>query len=172
MNIIIGNIFSVLAVILTIITYQCKKKNLLLYILTGAAVCLCISYLILGAYSGALLNAVVIVRNLIFAAKKVKFFSYKFWPYLLAAVMAVCGALSWQGPLSLLIIGALVINTIFLSFDNVQTLRWSLILTCIMTLIYNLAYQSYGGVANELLAMSSAIVGLIRFRKKNGEEQA
>ena len=47
-----------------------------------------------------------------------------------------------------------------------------MILTCIMTLIYNLAYKSYGGVANELLAMSSAIVGLIRFRKKNGEEQA
>ena len=86
--------------------------------------------------------------------------------------MAVCGALSWQGPLSLLIIGALVINTIFLSFDNVQTLRWSLILTCIMTLIYNVAYQSSGGVANEILAMSSAIVGLIRFRNTKDEEQA
>ena len=170
MQVIVGNIFSVLAMILTIITYQCKKKNMLLFILTGAAVCLCISYLILGAYSGALLNAVVIIRNLIFAAKKVKLFSYKFWPYLLAAVMAVCGALSWQGPMSLLIIGALVINTIFLSFDNVQTLRWSLILTCIMTLIYNLAYKSYGGVANEIFAMSSAIVGLYRYRNLKNEE--
>jgi hypothetical protein len=41
-----------------------------------------------------------------------------------------------------------------------------------MTLIYNVAYQSYGGVANEILAMSSAIVGLIRFRNTKDEEQA
>lgn len=171
MTLIVGNIFSVLAMIFTIITYQCKKKKMLLIILTVAAVCLCISYLILGAYAGAVLNGVVIIRNLIYAAKNVKFFSYKFWPYLLALVMALCGIQSWQGPMSLCIIAALVINTIFLSFENTQLLRWSMILTCILTLIYNVTYKSYGGVANEIFALSSSVVGLYRFRNKKGETE-
>ena len=82
-----------------------------------------------------------------------------------AVIMAVSGGLSWQGLPSLLIIVALAINTIFLSFGKPQILRYSILLTSSMILAYNCFVFSIGGIANEGLAIISSIIGIIRFHK-------
>lgn len=75
------------------------------------------------------------------------------------------GALSWQGPMSLLIIVALAVNTLFLYFPNVQNLRKSILVTSTLVLIYNIFYSVWSGVLNELIAISSAVMGIYRYRK-------
>ncbi|MBQ7040291.1 MAG: YgjV family protein, partial [Clostridia bacterium] len=116
------------------------------------------------AWSGMLLNVICIVRNFIIYRKDIKIFSYSFWPYVLAAVMGAGGLLSWQGPMSLLVIVALVANTVFLYFPNVQNLRKSILITSTMVLIYNAYYNVWGGVVNEMIAITSSAVGLFRYK--------
>ena len=162
--ILIGQIFGWLAALLTFISYQCKEHKKLIIIQTLSTLSVCISYLLLNAWSGMLLNIICILRNFIIYRKDIKIFSYSFWAYILAALMGIMGILSWQGSMSLLIVIALVINTLFIYSPNVQNLRKSILLTSTIVLIYNVYYTVWGGVINELIAISSAIIGLYRYR--------
>ena len=90
---------------------------------------------------------------------------------ILAATMCVLGALSWEGPISLLVIIALAANTLFMSFGKPQLLRESVIATSSMILIYNIFVFSIGGIVNEGVSIVSSIVGIIRFRKKKSEAE-
>ena len=90
---------------------------------------------------------------------------------ILAAVMGVLGGLSWEGPISLLVIIALAANTIFMSFGNAQLLRQSVICTSSMILIYNIYVFSVGGMINESVAIIASIIGIISFLKKKKEKK-
>jgi len=159
-----GQIMGWLAALITFLSYQCKEHKKLIVVQTLSTLSICISYLLLGAWSGMLLNVVCIIRNFIIYRKDIKIFSYSFWPYVLAALMGVMGALSWQGPMSLLVIVALAANTLFLYFPNVQNLRKSIVITSTMVLIYNAYFSVWGGVFNEAIAISSSIIGIYRYR--------
>ncbi len=167
MKYIIGQIIGIVAVILTFISYQTKESKKLLTIQTFSTAAFIIHYFLIGASSGFLLNIVCVIRNLIYYFKNVKLFSYPFYPYLLAAVLALLGVMSWQGPISLLIITALMINTVCLSIDDTQFLRKSVILTCSMILVYNIFVRSYGGMINESIAIISSAIGIYRYRKQS-----
>lgn len=151
--IIAGQILGWLAALFTFISYQCKEHKTLIAAQLSASLSMSISYLFLGAASGMMLTIVCILRNFIIYKKDIKIFSHSSWAYILTAMMGITGALSWQGPMSLLIIVALMINTMFLYHPNVQNLRKSILLTAFMTLIYDIYYTAWGGVANELIAI-------------------
>lgn len=162
--VIAGQILGWLAALLTFLSYQCKDHKKLIVVQTLSTLSICISYLFLNAWSGMLLNFVCLIRNFIIYRKDIKIFSYSFWPYVLAGVMGIMGAVSWQGPMSLLIIIALAVNTVFLYFPNVQNLRKSILLTSTMILIYNVYFNVWGGVVNEMIAITSSIIGLYRYK--------
>lgn len=157
----LGQIFGWAAALLTFLSYQCKEHKKLIIVQTASSVSICISYFMLGAYSGNILNIVCIVRNLLIYNK----FTSRVWACAFAGIMGLVGFLSWQGPLSLVIIAGLVINTLFLFSSNVQNLRKSILLTSTLVLLYNVYYNVWGGVINEAIAIISAIIGLIRYRK-------
>ena len=165
--IIMGQIMGWMAALFTFLSYQCKSHKKLIIVQCLSSFSICISYLFLGAWSGMILNVVCLIRNFIIYRKDLKIFSYSFWPYALAALMGVTGALSWQGPMSLLILVALVVNTLFLYFPNVQNLRKSIVVTSTMVLIYNAYFAVWGGVVNEMIAITSALIGIIRFKNSS-----
>lgn len=162
---IIGQIFGIATTILSAISYQANTKKKLLILSSLAVGCICISYLLLGAYSGFALNVICLIRNVCFYFIKEKTKTYYIVTGLLITAICVVGALSWQGPISLLIIIALAINTYFISLGKPQLLRYSLLLTCTMVLIYDIVYLSIGGIANESISTVSAIIGIIRYFK-------
>jgi len=161
-----GQIIGFIAALFGFLSYQCKDQKKLIAVQSLSTLSLCISYMFLGAWSGTLMNIICLIRNFIIYRKDIKIFSYSFWPYLLAAIMAFTGALSWQGYMSLFIIIPLAINTIFIYFPNVQNLRKSILLTSTMVLIYNIHYVVLGGIINESMAIISSIIALYRYRKK------
>ncbi len=164
-NPIIGQALGIIATIITCLSYQMNTKRSLLIVQTLATTCTCLSFLFLGASDGFLLNIVCIVRNITFYFEKEKTPLCYISASLLALVMGVLGALSWQGPHSLLIITALMANTIFMSLGNPQLLRYSVVITSSMIFIYNIFVFSIGGMANEGISVVSSIVGIIRFFK-------
>ena len=160
-----GQIIGIIAPILTVVSYQMNTKKGVLIALSGATLATCISYLLLGATSGFVLNIVCLARNACcYFVKEGTRLSYAV-AGVFAAAMCVLGAFSWQGIHSLLIILALAINSVFVAFGNPQKLRISILLTSTMVFIYNIIEFTVGGMMNEGLAIASSIVGIIRFRE-------
>lgn len=162
----IGQALGILATIITVISYQMNTKKSLLLVQTAATTCTCLAYFFLGAASGFALNVVCIIRNIVFYFQKDSGKVHTISSLSLAGAMVVLGALSWQGPVSLLIISALAANTIFMSFGNPQLLRKSILGTSSLVLLYNVFVFSLGGIANEGLSIVSSVVGILRFRRE------
>ena len=165
----IGQALGILATVITVISYQMNTKRSLLLVQTIATACTCLAYLFLGATSGFTLNIVCIIRNIVFYFQKDSGKVHTISALVLAAAMVAVGALSWQGPISLLIIVALAANTVFMSFGNPQLLRQSVLGTSSLVLLYNIFVFSIGGIANEGLSIVSSAVGIVRFRKEKAK---
>jgi hypothetical protein len=168
-DMIIGQILGIIATIITFLSYQMNTKKSLLAVQTCATACTCLAYLFLGAASGFALNIVCITRNVVFYfTKKGTRLNYIATACLTLA-MIILGAISWQGYVSLLIIVALALNTVFMSVGDPQLLRKSVVFTSSLILIYNCFVFSLGGIANEGVSIVSSIIGIIRFYK--GKEE-
>ena len=172
-KIIIGQILSIVAPIITFVSYQVNSKKKLLILQTAATLATCLSYLLLGAKSGFALNIVCIIRNIAFFFQDSKSRFKLISACVLAAVMGGLGFLSWEGPISLLVIIALAANTIFMSFGDAQLLRKSVIGTSSMVLIYNFCIPNptIGGIINESVAIVASIIGIVVYVKMKREKK-
>ena len=164
---ILGQTLGIISTLITALSYQANTKKKLLFIHSVATLCICISYLLLGATSGFALNIVSLIRNVCFYFQKEGKTPFYISTSIFVVMMGILGAMSWQGPISLLIIVALAANTVFLSLGKPQVLRYSILVTSLMVLIYNIYVLSIGGILNESIAILSAFIGIIRFRKKS-----
>ena len=144
-----------------------NTKRKLLFIQSVATLCTCVSYFLLGATSGFALNIVCLTRNVCFYFQKEGKIPIYISTSLFVIMMGILGAISWQGPISILITVALAANTFFLSLGKPQMLRYSIFVTSTMVLIYNVYVLSVGGILNESIAIISSFIGVIRFRRKS-----
>lgn len=170
---IIGHIIGFCSIALFCLSVQANDKRKIIVIQTVATMGNCLQYLLIGAYSGFLLNVVCVVRNLIFANKDKKAFSGRWIPYAMSGVMAVMSAFSWEGYHSLFIIVGLIVNTVCMGvLDDAQAFRRSTLISCPLVLIYNIFAGSYSGILNESISIGSSIVGIIRFDRAKGGKGA
>ena len=167
---ILGQAISILATLVTIVSYQFNHKGKLLIAQTLSTALLSASYFFLGATSGFALNIVGIVRNFCFYFQpktgRVPYFTGAFF----SLAMGVVGALSWQGPVSLLIIVALMVNAVCMSVLSPQGLRISILFTCAAILTYNIFVFNIGAILNEGFSIVSSAVGILRYRQKSTEK--
>lgn len=166
---ILGHIIGAIGVLLFFISYQVKNKNMLLMIQTIATSLLCLQYVLIGAYSGFALNIVCALRNVILFICEKKRIKSVWIPVFLAFLMPVACFFSWEGCVSLFILSGLMINTVCMGVLDTQKLRYSIILTSSLIIIYNLIMKSYTGMINESISIASAIIGIIRFHQKRSE---
>ncbi|MGM9668004.1 MAG: YgjV family protein [Eubacteriales bacterium] len=167
---IIGHIFGFIAIALFFLSYQVFDKKKLLFIQTLATALICLQYLLIGAYSGFALNAVCIVRNILYYHRDKKILSGLWLPILFVFIMAGVSLFSWDGYHSLLIVLGLMINTVCMGVCNAQNLRKSVLITCPLVIIYNLFERSYSGIISESISFISAIIGIIRYKKACSEK--
>ncbi len=159
-----GQLIGIASLILTFLSYQAKGAKRLLVLQTTSTVGFIIHYILIGAISGFALNIVCVVRNIIYCNKDKKRFYNEKYPYILSGIILLLGVMSWQGAVSLFLIVALALNTVFLSNDDVLLLRKSVIFTSSLIFIYNLLVCSYGGMMNEALAVISSVIALYRYK--------
>lgn len=161
----IGQILGIVAVILGFVTYQMRSPKALLIVNMITCGVFCAHYLLIGAISGFVLNALSMVRNVVYTNRDKKIFAHPIWPFVFAAIMLVAGLVTWQDWRTILMICALVINSLCLSLKNAQHIRYSLLVTCPLVMAYDVLLHSYGGIVYEAMSIVSAIIGIVRFRK-------
>lgn len=167
---IVGQIISLIAVILSFVTYQMKSKKGIMVMLSVATGISCIAYALLGGTVALVLNLVSIVRNVCFYHKDNGILSSKAVPIILALIMGVFSIFTWEGAYSAFFVVGLMLNTLAMGYFNAQNLRWSILLTSTLIMIYNLFIPSIGGTVNEIVAITSAVIGIIRYRKRDAAD--
>ena len=163
---IIGQVMGGLAVLLGFLSYQAKTSKMLLVLQTMTCLVFCIHYVMIGATLAFALNVVGFVRNIVYANRDRKFFLYKYIPILFAGIMGGIGILTWQDMYSLFAIVGLIVNTLCMSMRNPQSIRKSILVTSPLVLIYDVFVFSVGGIVYELVAIISAVIGIVRHRTR------
>ena len=167
----IGQLFGLVAVAISFVAYQMSTQKKILIMNMLVTIAIMINYALIGAVTGMILNIVCVVRNIIFINRDKKIFSSPVWPYIFAVIMLIAGLVTWQDWRTIFMICALVINSVCLSLKNAQHIRYSLLITCPLVMLYDILVHSYGGIVYEGMSIASAVIGIIRFRQQKENAQ-
>ena len=114
-----------------------------------------IGFLLLNAWTGAIMNVLGALLNLIYIFKnKNKFFSSPTIPIIFEILFLVGGILTWQGWLSILPIVANVIYGISLWFDKEYAIK-------LLNLIVNIIYIVYHGFLLSYVAIIGTGISIV-----------
>ena len=163
---IIAQAIGIVAMILTILCYQLKKRNRILVMqYTGNALWVA-HYFLLGSFTGLIMNALNVVRGIIYSIDK-KWAKSNVWIVVFCAASITLGVLFFQAWFSVLPIIGTVIATIALRIPDENTLRKVYIFSVPPWIVYNLLVRSIPGVISATFTLISLIVALIRYKGFN-----
>ena len=171
-----GQIISIFAMGCTIISYQCKdQKKLVICHLVGGLL-FAISFFMLGAIIGGILNLVAMIRSIIFLFPRKLKANHPAWLWGFFASYVVFYVLTFTvfgvepTPVAfaieiLPIIGMTALSVGFM-LENTRAVRLTGMISSPAWLIYNIYYLSSGAIICEAISIVSIIIGMIRHDKK------
>lgn len=179
-----------IAIGMNIIAVQFNKHWPIMFFKSLGSFLFAMQYLLLGAFSGMVMDLIGVIRNFIFAYNVQKDKSNKWWIVIFSTITVIAGIitifLSWSATLTTLsrwttnakLITALAI---FISFISVlakllstigygvkspHAIRMINLPTFSMWIVYNFIVNSIAGMINDSMSIVSIIIAEIRFRKK------
>lgn len=153
---------GVLGIIASILSFQCKKHNKLMFYRTSNESLFALQFILLGAYTGAAMNIIGCARNIIFAEMVKKDKKTTVPCFIFSGLFLIFSAVTWAGFRSILIGIAKVVSTFAYGNKNVFLVRIMILSSATAWLIYNAIVGSWAGVINESLTLISIIVGIFR----------
>jgi len=161
----IAQIVGCIALCFGVTAFQMRTRVAVLAVMATANAFWALHFLLLGAYTGAALNLVSIMRNAAFMRWKDRC-PGPLLPTLVITVLAGAAAATWRGPLSGVALAAASCGTIaFWQRHPRNTRRWSL-LSSPLWLTHNALQGSYPGVIIEVLVMGSILIGMWRHDRR------
>jgi uncharacterized membrane protein HdeD (DUF308 family) len=162
----IGQAFGIVAIILGFVTYQMKTQKSILFVQSCVAVAFCAHYFFLGAFSAMAMNAVNIVRNFLYDKRAKKGSTSRVLPIAFVVIQCVACILTWEAWYSVFVLLGIGINTYCMSLYDPQKVRKSIFVTSPLVFTYDIFAGAIGGSIYETVAWVSAIIGVIKYRKK------
>ena len=174
----IGMLLSICGMIVTVFSFQLKKKALLLLMQTVGSSFYLLSYIFSNGGIAVILNVIFIVRNFLFITandnkRRALIICIFLW---LAYVISYVCYVAFQ-PLTLSekfwnllpVIGSFF-GTFAITKSNVNSLRAWKSLDSISWLMFNIriGLGALGGIIGEIFNLASIGISILRFRKKEG----
>ena len=171
---------SVVAMAMNILSYQGKRQSTVFaFQLLGTAL-FSISFFMLEAYTGALLNALGVVRSAIFLNKKRLHADRPVWlaAFALAYVTAYVLSFAVFGKeaslrnilIELLPVAGMVVTTVSFQKKDSKSVRLYGLINSPLWLTYNVVNLSVGGICAEVFGATSIIIGYLRLDTKKRRE--
>ena len=161
-QIIIGNIIALIASILMVLAGFQKKKKKILFIQIIQIALSVISNLVLGGYTGAIINAVSCVRDILCYKEKMGDKEKIIIIILAVGLSFVFNNLGWIG---LLPLAATVVYIIFMNTKDVVRFKILIIFSMIMWLIYDLYIKSYTSGVFDFMSVIANLIAILQIRK-------
>ncbi len=158
--------FSILAIILWVISVQEKKQYKILFLEGLANLAYTISYFLLGAYTPSSMNFVSTIRCFIFSKdrKENKDIPGYYLAFFLI-LLVVFGFITFRGFLSLIPIIITAFYTISSYLNDSKYLRIVFLVMAFVWIFYNYMVGAYVCIIGNVLEIISGVISLIRFKK-------
>lgn len=168
-----SKIFGFAGIVSTVIIYQQKTRKGLLLSKLISDVLWFFHYFCLAAYSGAAISVIGLARELIFMNREKKWAKHPAWLVLFLVLSAGSAVLTWKNWFSLLPMAASMMAAISFWIGNPRISRLISFPIAGSLLVYDVSLTpvSAAGIVNELLAITSSIIGMARYdihRKEGG----
>ena len=161
-----ASIIGYIAMAVSMLIYQQNTRKKMLIFKAASDVFWIIHYTLLGAYTGAATTVLSTLRSLVFLNKDAKDPKNRIWMFLFMGVSIASGILTWGGIFSIFAMGASLtaIVSFYIGNPKLSRILSFPISGCMLT--YGAANGSVAVVINEIVVMISAVIGLLRYRKK------
>lgn len=157
-----------LSLVLSLVSFQMKTRSQILIFQCMASLSCAVSLIMLGGIAGGILDVVAFSRTLVFSlADRYKWAKCKLWlPFYIVLIIAV-GIITWDptGIGTLFAIAGTLLSTVALYQKSERLMRIISLFVGPCWIIYSLIYSSAFGALNEIIAMTSLIIALVRLRK-------
>lgn len=157
-----AQIVGAFGILFSLLSFQFAKRKYILLSQMTASLLFSAQLFMVGAVTGGCLDMISFVRSLIFLNNQKKWASSKLWLVGFIGIMIVTGIFTWENPWSILPIVGSVLSTVALWMKDGKHIRMISLLVGPCWLVYNIVNGAYTGAFNELLAMTSIVIGLIR----------
>ena len=149
------------------LAYLQKKRESILAFNIASAASWTLHFILLGALTGAAMNAVSIARAGIFFISSKKKIRSPLIPTGIMAIFFVMAIVTWQGWVSMLPLIAMTLSTVAMWQKDPQAMRRVVIASAPCWTIYNVINSAMAGVRTELALATAAIAGLYLYGRKS-----
>ncbi len=175
MLLVISQIIGLAAVALYLLSFQLKKRRQIVFATCLSNALYVLQYILLGAFSGAIMDLLSTISSFFAAKKNTPFFRrYTKWialsNLLLITLAGLSVAIIQRDPIELLPIAGALFQTGGLWFEKEQTIRKFGLCSAPFWLIYNFISQSYSAALGSVLAICSCTIAIIRYKGKQGQK--
>lgn len=147
------------------LSFQAKTTQKICFAQSIACIFFVAQFSLLGAWTGAALNGLSLVRNLVYANSDKKWASGIYWPIGFSLINIAFVIFTWADGFSLLPAIAMVISNFALHMKNAQIARAVNFPASPLWLVYDVHTGAYMGIITEVFVMSSILLGLWRYKK-------
>lgn len=173
----IAQLIGIAATVITILSFQQKRQKGIVFFQATSSALWCVHFLMIGAYTGGILNLVATVRNLIMTKRdKYKWTGSPLFVVLMTVLALGVYVLSFtvfKVPatrtnlvLELLPALGIVVTTLAFREKEAKKVRLMSLLNSPLWLVYNACNRSIGGVITETFCLISIGIGYLRHDRK------
>ncbi len=158
----IAQVIGFIALVFSMISYQMKTQKRIVLIQIISCTFFAIHFLLLNAYTGALMNFIAAVRSVIFANKDKKWGKSNWWIVFFSLVCVIAVGFTWESALSLMPMVGMVLTSIAWGIEKASLVRLVSLPSSPLWIVYNFICGSTAGVLTEVFVMISIITAMIR----------
>ena len=159
MNIIIGNIIAIVASLLMVSSGLIKRKNKIIYIQTIQIGLCVISNIILGGITGAIINVISCIRNILCYKNKLERKEKTILIIISIILSLLFNNLEIIGILPLI---SNIFYTLLMDIQDVIKFKKLIIFTMVMWFIYDLYIKSYSSAIFDFMSIITNIISIYK----------
>lgn len=163
MQIIIGNIIALIASIIMVYSGYLKQKKKILYVQTIQIGLSVLSNIVLGGITGAIINAISCVRNILCYKEKLNNTS-KIILIALATILSLY--FNNLGIIGLLPLISSITYILLMNIENVIKFKYLIIFTMILWFFYDLYIKSYTSACFDAMCIITNMGSIIQMNKQ------
>ena len=165
-----AQIIGVFGLICSLLSFQMKNRKWIMAFQMTASLSFSAQLFMLGAITGGCVDMISFIRTMIFSQNSKKWASSPVWLYVFLGIMIIAGALTWQNAWDILPIIGSMLSTLALWMKREKHIRLISLSVGPCWLVYNLVKGAWSGALNEVLAMTSIVIGMIRNDTKKADK--
>lgn len=175
MNPIIPQIVGLLAVAVFLLSYQQKKRKHIIITNAISRSLYILQYILLGAFSGAVLDILGLISSVIAEKKDLPFFKKHlklifFTVNIMIIASGTAIAVINKSFLDIFPIIGVLLHTSAFWITNEKKIRIVSLLGSPFWFVYNFLSRAYGSSIGDILTMVSIVIAMIKYRKSEANE--